>query len=149
MDPPWGSKYTININTEMNYWPADTANLGETVDPLVSMVMDLTETGARTAKEMYNARRLGRASQHRSLARGSAHRWAAGDMWPTGGAWLLLHLWEHYDYSGDKAFLAKPYPAMKGASQFFLDTLVEEPKHHWLVTNPSPHRRTPIRPALP
>jgi alpha-L-fucosidase 2 len=137
MDPPWGSKYTININTEMNYWPAEPTNLAETVDPLISMVMDLTDTGARTAKEMYNAR--GWVVHHNTdLWRAAAPIDGVGSgMWPTGGAWLTLHLWDHYDYSGDKAFLAKAYPAMKGASQFFIDTLVEEPKHHWLVTNPS------------
>jgi alpha-L-fucosidase 2 len=137
MNPPWGSKYTININTEMNYWPAEPANLAETVDPLVAMIMDLTDTGARTAKEMYGAR--GWVVHHNTdLWRASAPiDGAPYGMWPTGGAWLSLHLWDHYDYSGDKAFLAKAYPAMKGAAQFFLDTLVEEPQHHWLVTNPS------------
>lgn len=137
MDPPWGSKYTININTEMNYWPAEPTNLAETVDPLISMVMDLTDTGARTAREMYGAR--GWVVHHNTdLWRAAAPIDGVGSgMWPTGGAWLTLHLWDHYDYSGDKAFLAKAYPAMKGASEFFIDTLVEEPKHHWLVTNPS------------
>lgn len=137
MDPPWGSKYTININTEMNYWPAEPTNLAECVDPLVAMIMDLTDTGARTAKEMYNAG--GWVVHHNTdLWRASAPIDGAGSgPWPTGGAWLSLHLWDHYDYSGDKAFLAKAYPAMKGAAQFFVDTLVEEPKHHWLVTNPS------------
>jgi alpha-L-fucosidase 2 len=137
MSPPWGSKYTININTEMNYWPAEPTNLAECVDPLIAMIMDLTDTGARTAKEMYNAR--GWVVHHNTdLWRASAPiDGAPYGMWPMGGAWLALHLWDHYDYSGDKAFLAKAYPAMKGAAQFFLDTLVEEPKHHWLVTNPS------------
>ncbi len=137
MSPPWGSKYTININTEMNYWPAEPTNLAECVDPLIAMVMDLTETGARTAKEMYNAR--GWVVHHNTdIWRASAPiDGAPYGMWPMGGAWLALHLWDHYDYSGDKAFLAKAYPALKGAVQFFLDTLVEEPKHHWLVTNPS------------
>ena len=137
MNPPWGSKYTININTEMNYWPAEPTNLGECVEPLVAMVMDLTETGARTAKTMYNAG--GWVTHHNTdLWRASAPidgpQWG---MWPTGGAWLCLHLWDHYDYSRDKEYLAKVYPAMKGAAQFFLDTLVEEPKHKWLVTCPS------------
>ena len=137
MDPPWGSKYTININTEMNYWPAEPTNLAECVDPLIAMVMDLTDTGARTAKEMYGAR--GWVVHHNTdLWRASAPIDGVGSgPWPTGGAWLALHLWDHYDYSGDKTFLAKAYPALKGASQFFVDTLVEEPKHHWLVTNPS------------
>jgi len=137
MDPPWGSKYTININTEMNYWPAEPTNLAECVDPLTAMVMDLTSTGAQTAKEMYGAR--GWVVHHNTdLWRASAPIDGPGSgMWPTGGAWLTLQLWDHYDYSGDKAYLAKIYPALKGASQFFVDTLVEDPKHHWLVTNPS------------
>ena len=137
MSPPWGSKYTININTEMNYWPAEPANLAECVDPLIAMIMDLTDTGGRTAKEMYNAR--GWVVHHNTdLWRASAPiDGAPYGMWPMGGAWLSLHLWDHYDYSGDRAFLKKAYPAMKGAAQFFLDTLVEDPKHHWLVTNPS------------
>jgi alpha-L-fucosidase 2 len=137
MNPPWGSKYTININTEMNYWPAEPANLAECVDPLIAMVMDLTDTGGRTAKEMYSAR--GWVVHHNTdLWRASAPiDGAPYGMWPMGGAWLSLHLWDHYDYGRDQAFLAKAYPAMKGAAQFFVDTLVEDPKHHWLVTNPS------------
>jgi alpha-L-fucosidase 2 len=137
MDPPWGSKYTININTEMNYWPAESTNLAECVEPLISMIEDLTQTGGRTAKEMYGAR--GWVVHHNTdLWRASAPiDGAPYGMWPTGGAWLALYLWDHYDYNRDKAYLAKVYPALKGASEFFLDTLVEEPKHHWLVTNPS------------
>jgi alpha-L-fucosidase 2 len=137
MNPPWQSKYTININTEMNYWPAEPTNLGECVEPLVAMVMDLTETGARTAKTMYNAG--GWVTHHNTdLWRASGPidgpQWG---MWPMGGAWLCLHLWDRYDYSRDKEYLAKVYPAMKGAAQFFLDTLVEDPNHKWLVTCPS------------
>ncbi|HPD46944.1 MAG TPA: glycoside hydrolase N-terminal domain-containing protein [Anaerohalosphaeraceae bacterium] len=137
MNPPWQSKYTININTEMNYWPAEPTNLAECVEPLVAMVMDLTETGARTAKVCYGAR--GWVTHHNTdLWRASAPidgpQWG---MWPTGGAWLCLHLWDHYDYSRDKEYLAKVYPAMKGAAQFFFDTLVEEPTRKWLVTSPS------------
>jgi alpha-L-fucosidase 2 len=137
MNPPWQSKYTININTEMNYWPAEPTNLGECVEPLVAMVMDLAETGARTAKVCYGAG--GWVTHHNTdLWRASAPidgpHWG---MWPTGGAWLCLHLWDRYDYSRDKEYLAKVYPAMKGAAQFFVDTLVEEPKHKWLVTCPS------------
>jgi alpha-L-fucosidase 2 len=137
LNPPWGSKYTININTEMNYWPAEPCNLAECVEPLIAMVNDQTVTGARTAKVMYNA--------HGWVAHHNTDLWRATapidgpqyGMWPTGGAWLTLHLWEHYQFSGDKKFLAKAYPAMKGASQFFLDTLVENPTNHWLVTCPS------------
>ena len=137
MNPPWQSKYTININTEMNYWPAEPTNLGECVEPLVAMVMDLTETGARTAKVGYGAG--GWVNHHNTdLWRATAPiDGPQYGMWPMGGAWLCLHLWDHYDYSRDKEYLARVYPAMKGAAQFFLDTLVEEPKHKWLVTSPS------------
>jgi alpha-L-fucosidase 2 len=137
LNPPWQSKYTININTEMNYWPAESGNLAECVEPLIAMVNDLTVTGARTAREMYGAR--GWVVHHNTdLWRASAPidgpNWG---MWPSGGAWLCLHLWDHYEFSGDKAYLKRIYPELKGASEFFLDTLQEEPSHKWLVTNPS------------
>jgi alpha-L-fucosidase 2 len=146
MMPPWGSKYTININTEMNYWLVDTCNLGECIDPLVAMVMDLTETGARTARIQYGAR--GWVTHHNTdLWRAAAPiDGPQSGMWPTGGAWLCQNLWEHYLFTGDERFLKKIYPAMRGAAQFFLDTLVEEPQHHWLVTCPSvsPENRHPF-----
>ena len=137
MNPPWQSKYTININTEMNYWPAESGNLAECVEPLIGMVNDLTVTGARTAREMYGAR--GWMVHHNTdLWRASAPidgpNWG---MWPSGGAWLTLHLWDHYEFSGDQPYLKQIYPVLKGASEFFLDTLQEEPKQKWLVTNPS------------
>jgi alpha-L-fucosidase 2 len=101
------------------------------------MVNDLTVTGARTAREMYGAH--GWVVHHNTdLWRASAPidgpNWG---MWPSGGAWLCLHLWDHYEFSGDQALLRRIYPALKGAAEFFLDTLQEEPKHKWLVTNPS------------
>jgi alpha-L-fucosidase 2 len=137
MNPPWGSKYTININTEMNYWPAEVANLSECVEPLTAMVLDLTQTGAKTAKVQYGVG--GWVVHHNTdLWRASAPIDGPNSgMWPMGGAWLCQNLWEHYLFTGDKKYLAKIYPAMKGAAQFFLDTLVEEPTHHWLVTCPS------------
>jgi alpha-L-fucosidase 2 len=137
LSPSWGSKYTININTEMNYWPAETANLAETVEPLIALVKDLAQTGARTAQTMYGAG--GWVAHHNTdLWRATGPIDGADyGMWPTGGAWLALHLWDRYDYGGDRAYLAEIYPLMKGAAQFFLDTLQEEPKHKWLVTNPS------------
>jgi alpha-L-fucosidase 2 len=137
MSPPWGSKYTININTEMNYWPAEPGNLGECVQPLTAMVMDLAQTGAHTARVMYGAR--GWVAHHNTdLWRATAPiDGPQYGLWPMGGAWLLQNLWEHYQFTGDKKFLEKIYPAMQGSAQFFLDTLVEEPTHHWLVTCPS------------
>jgi alpha-L-fucosidase 2 len=137
LDPPWGSKYTININTEMNYWPAEPTALPETVEPLIAFVRDLSITGGRTARSMYGAR--GWVAHHntdlwRATAPIDGAKWG---MWPTGGAWLCLHLWDHYDYNRDRAYLESVYPLMKGACEFFLDTLVEHPNGRWLVTNPS------------
>jgi alpha-L-fucosidase 2 len=137
MSPPWGSKYTININTEMNYWPALSTNLVETMDPLTAMVSDLSVSGARTAREMYGAR--GWVAHHntdlwRATGPIDGPQWG---MWPTGGAWLTLPLWDRYEYTGDRGYLQRIYPLLKGAAQFFLDTLVEEPTHGWLVTSPS------------
>ncbi|HEX2973756.1 MAG TPA: glycoside hydrolase N-terminal domain-containing protein [Tepidisphaeraceae bacterium] len=150
MSPPWDSKYTININTEMNYWPAEPANLSECVEPLIGMVMDLTETGARAAKMQWGAR--GWVTHHNTdlWRAASPIDGPAWGFWPSGGAWLCLHLWEHYQVTGDKDFLAKAYPALKGAAQFFVDTLVEEPKHHWLVTCPSlsPENQHPFGASL-
>jgi alpha-L-fucosidase 2 len=136
-NPPWGSKYTININTEMNYWPAESGNLAECVDPLVSMIEELAASGARTAQSQYGAR--GWVAHHNTdIWRASAPIdgpfWG---MWPTGGAWLCLHLWDRYEFSGDEAELRRFYPLMKGAAEFFLDTLQTEPRHGWLVTSPS------------
>ncbi len=137
MSPPWDSKYTININTEMNYWPAGPGNLGECVEPLTAMVLDLAQTGAHTAQVMYGAR--GWVAHHNTdLWRATAPiDGPQYGLWPMGGAWLLQNLWEHYQFTGDKKFLEKIYPALQGSAQFFLDTLVEEPTRHWLVTCPS------------
>jgi alpha-L-fucosidase 2 len=137
LNPPWGSKYTVNINTEMNYWPAEPTNLSECAQPLFQLVQDISESGARTAKEMYHAR--GWVCHHntdawRATAPIDAPQYG---MWPTGGAWLTTHLWQHYLFTGDRAALEHDYPIFKGACEFFLDTLVEEPTHHWLVTCPS------------
>ena len=136
MNPPWGGKYTININTEMNYWPAEMCNLGECVAPLTDMVTDLTETGARAAKMHWGAG--GWVAHHNTdLWRAASPIDGPWGHWPTGGAWLTMPLYEHFLFGGDKAYLARIYPLMKGAAQFFLDSLVEEPQHKWLVTCPS------------
>jgi alpha-L-fucosidase 2 len=137
INPPWGSKYTININTEMNYWPADPAGLGVCVEPLLRMVEDLAVTGARTAKTMYNAR--GWVAHHNTdLWRAAAPiDQPSSGLWPCGGAWLCNTLWDHYDYSRDEQTLRRLYPLLRGASLFFLDTLIEDPKGRGLVTSPS------------
>ncbi|GAB3895045.1 glycoside hydrolase family 95 protein [Larkinella knui] len=137
MSPPWDSKYTININTEMNYWPAEVTNLTELHEPLIQMVKDLSQTGQQTAKEMYGAG--GWVAHH------NTDLWRITGtvdpifyaMWPMSGAWLSQHAWEKYRYSGDKTYLKSVYPAIKGAAQFFVDFLIEEPTHHWLVVSPS------------
>ena len=137
MNPPWDSKYTININTEMNYWPAEPTNLTEMHEPLVQMVKELSETGRQTAKDMYG---VGGWTTHHNTdlwritgpVDGVFH-----GMWPMGGVWLSRHLWDKYNYSGNKNFLSSVYPALKGAAQFCLELLVEEPAHKWLVISPS------------
>ncbi|HEX8606749.1 MAG TPA: glycoside hydrolase family 95 protein, partial [Pseudoduganella sp.] len=136
-NPPWGGKYTININTQMNYWPADPAGLGVCVEPLLRMVEELAQTGAHTAKTMYGAR--GWVAHHNTdLWRAAAPIDAAKyGMWPCGGAWLCNSLWDHYDYSRDGAVLRRLYPVLRGAAEFFLDTLVEDSQGRGLVTSPS------------
>ncbi|WP_158849661.1 glycosyl hydrolase family 95 catalytic domain-containing protein [Saccharothrix deserti] len=137
LTPSWDSKYTINANLPMNYWPADSTNLAECYEPVFRMINDLTVTGARTARAQYNAG--GWVTHHNTDGwRGSSVvDGAMWGMWQTGGAWLATMIWDHYLFTGDVEFLRSYYPAMKGAAQFFLDTLVEEPTLKWLVTNPS------------
>ncbi len=136
LDPPWESKWTLNINCEMNYWPAEVCNLSECAQPLFAMINDLTVSGARTAREQYGCR--GWVVHHNTdLWRGSAPINGIDGIWPTGGAWLCDHLWEHYLFTGDRKFLARVYPELKSASQFFVDFLVKDPKTGWLVTCPS------------
>ncbi len=132
--PPWGSKYTVNINLQMNYWPAEVCNLSECTPPLFGLIKDLSETGAKTAKDYYNCD--GWVVHHNTdLWRGTAPVDAARyGMWPTAGAWLSQHLWEHYAFDGDEKFLREYYPVMRGSAQFLLGLLQEEPKHHSLVT---------------
>jgi alpha-L-fucosidase 2 len=136
--PPWGSKYTVNINTEMNYWPAEVCNLTECHEPLFAMLDDLTVTGGRIAREHYGCG--GWVLHHNTdLWRGAAPvDYAYYGMWPSGGAWLTSHLWTKYVFGGDAQFLAqRAYPVMKGAAQFYLDFLVEDPRSGHLVTCPS------------
>ena len=136
-NPMWDSKYTTNINTEMNYWPAEVANLSECAEPLFRMIRELTDQGTDVARENYGARGWV-FHQNTDLWRVAAPM--DGPNWggfTTGGAWLATHLWEHYLFTGDLAFLREHYPVLKGSAEFFLDFLVPHPKHGWLVTNPS------------
>ncbi len=135
--PPWDSKYTININTEMNYWPAEVTQLPEMHEPLFSMLKDLAETGKESAHQMYGAK--GWNTHHNTdiwRVTGPIDGAFYG-LWPMGGAWLSQHLWQHYLYSGDKAFLEEYYPVLKGAALFLADVLQEEPSHGWQVVVPS------------
>ena len=144
LEAPWDSKYTININAEMNYWPALVGNLAETQQPFFEMIRDLSVTGAKTAQEMYGCK--GWMAHHntdlwRIAGPVDGTTWG---MFPTGGAWLTTHIWQHYLYTGDKQFLEEYYPVMKGAADFLLDYLTEYPKDGaikeaagWLVTAPT------------
>lgn len=137
MAPPWDSKYTTNINVEMNYWPAEVGNLAETTLPLFDLVKTNLESGRRTAKEMYGARGFVFHHNLDAWADTAPVDYAYCGVWPMGGAWLALHFWERYQYGQDRAFLSsEAYPIMKEASQFLLDFLIEDSKGH-LVTNPS------------
>ena len=144
MEAPWDSKYTININAEMNYWPALIGNLAETQQPFFSMISDLSQTGAVTAQEMYGCR--GWMAHHntdlwRIAGPVDGTPWG---MFPTGGAWLTTHLWQHYLYTGDKQFLNDYFPIMKGAAEFLIDYMQPYPANGeiklakgWLVTVPT------------
>ncbi len=144
MEAPWDSKYTININAEMNYWPALIGNLAETQQPFFSMISDLSQTGAVTAQEMYGCR--GWMAHHntdlwRIAGPVDGTPWG---MFPTGGAWLTTHLWQHYLYTGDKQFLNDYFPIMKGAADFLIDYMQPYPANGeiklakgWLVTVPT------------
>lgn len=136
INPPWDSKYTININAEMNYWPAEKTNLSELHEPFIQMTKDLSVTGQQTAKDMYGAR--GWAAHHNTdiwRATGAIDG-ATWGVWSAAGGWMSQHLWEHYLYTGDKNFLASIYPVLKGASTFYVDFLIEHPTKKWLVINP-------------
>ena len=144
VDAPWDSKYTININAEMNYWPALVGNLAETQQPFFSMIRDLSQTGAVTAQEMYGCK--GWMAHHntdlwRIAGPVDGTPWG---MFPTGGAWLTTHIWQHYLYTGDKQFLAQYFDIMKGAADFLVDYMQPYPangeiKHAkgWMMTVPT------------
>jgi alpha-L-fucosidase 2 len=139
--PPWSSNWTININTQMNYWLAETANLAECHTPLLEMIRDLSVNGEATARVNYGCR--GWVAHHNAdLWRqtgpvGDSHGSPVWANWPMGGVWLSQHLWEHYAFSGDRAYLQWAYPILKGAARFGLDWLVADPEGKYLVTAPS------------
>ncbi|MFY0713615.1 glycoside hydrolase family 95 protein [Seonamhaeicola sp. NFXS20] len=137
LTPPWKSAYTININTEMNYWPAEVTNLTEMHEPLIEMVKELSVTGQETAEVMYGAD--GWVTHH------NTDLWricepvdgATWGMWPMGGTWLTQHVWDKYMFNGDLEYLETVYPTMKGAAKFCLSVLTPEPENGWLVIAPS------------
>ena len=139
IEPSWEGKMTLNINEEMNYWGAEVTNLGECHQPLIDMTKDLSESGATVADVHYGAD--GWMVHHNTdLWRGAAPINSASGLWPTGGAWLSMHLWWHYEYSQDATYLAEIYPLMKGAAEFFVDFLEVDPRSGYdgyLLTNPS------------
>jgi alpha-L-fucosidase 2 len=135
--PPWGSKYTCNINLQMHYWLPDPANLAECFDPLIRLTEEVAETGARMARAHYGAG--GWVLHHntdlwRATGPTDGAKWG---LWPTGGAWLCAQLWDHLAFSGDTALVNRLYPLLKGAAEYFLDVLVRLPGSDYLVTNPS------------
>jgi len=135
--PPWDSKYTTNINLEMNYWPAEVANLSELYEPMLRLTKEVSETGQETAKIMYGVD--GWVLHHNTdiwRMTGAVDKAPSG-MWPTGGAWLCRQMWEHYLYTGDTVFLKSVYPIMKNAGLFFDNIMVKEPVNNWLVVCPS------------
>ncbi|WP_277596127.1 glycoside hydrolase family 95 protein [Roseateles puraquae] len=137
VNPSWGSKWTININTEMNYWPAELTHLGETVEPLIAMVEDLAVTGAKVARSMYDA--PGWVAFHntdawRVAAPTDGAKWG---LWPMGGVWLVNTLWQSWLFRRDEALLRRLYPLLKGAAEFQLATLVKDARSGFMVTNPS------------
>jgi len=137
MNPAWDSKYTTNINTQMNYWPVESGNLSECAEPLVRLIREITDQGTQVAREHYGAKGWV-LHQNTDIWRVAAPM--DGPTWGTftvGGAWLCTHLWEHYQYTMDKNFLKETYPLIEGSVEFFMDFLVPHPNGKWLVTNPS------------
>lgn len=137
INPPWDSKYTVNINAEMNYWPAEITNLGELHEPLFDLLADISKTGTESAASMYDAR--GWNIHHNTdiwRISGVVDGGYYG-LWPMGGAWLSQHIWYHYLFTGDEDFLREKYPILKGTSLFYKDILVREPENDWMVVCPS------------
>lgn len=137
LEPSWGSKYTTNINLEMNYWPTEMLNLSELHEPLFKMITELSHAGRETAKEYYNAR--GWVLHHNTdIWRGTAPiNNSNHGIWPTGGAWLVTHLWEHYLFNQDPEFIIRYYDIIKGSVLFFKDVLVLDKETGWLISSPS------------
>lgn len=136
--PPWGSKFVININLQMNYWAAQTSNLSECELPLFDLLERMAIKGKRTASEVWGCR--GWCAHHGTdifADTETQDRWMPATLWPLGGAWLCTHIWEHYSFTGDKDLLARMAPILEGCVEFLLDFLIEDSQRQYLVTNPS------------
>ena len=148
--PPWSCNWTTNINTQMNYWPAETTNLAECHEPLMALITDLSQAGVSTAQDFYGCR--GWAAHHNvdlwrstwPVGNGGMHPYWVN--WQMGGAWLCRHLWEHYAFSQDRGFLEQAYPAMREAAVFLLDYLVEGPDGTWSLAHRRPRRTVSLPP---
>jgi alpha-L-fucosidase 2 len=137
MEGRWQGRWTLNINLQECYWPAENTNMAQTNQALLEFTENLSQAGVRTARDLYGCR--GWVAHHGTdvwLNTAPTDLTGPG-IWPTGGAWLVDQLWEHYAFQPDTAYLKRLYPLLKGASEFFLDFLIEEPQHRWLVTVPS------------
>lgn len=134
--PAWDSKYTTNINVEMNYWPAEVTNLSECHDPFIQLIKEVSQTGKQSASEMYGAR--GWTLHHNTdLWRSTGAVDKTAGVWPTCNAWFCTHLWEKYLYSGDSEYLKEIYPILKGACEFYQDFLIRDKKTGYMVVSPS------------
>jgi len=135
--PPWAANWTLNCNAEINYWPVEAANLSECHLPLIELTRELAADGTNVARELYGA--PGWMAHHNTdlwRTAGPVSGLAKWAIFQVGSAWLCQHVWEHYAFTGDKNYLRGVWPLLRGAAQFYLDTLLEEPEHHWLVTGP-------------
>ena len=134
---PWNADWHLNVNVQMNYWPAEVANLSELHEPLFALVGSLQGPGARTARAYYGARGWVAHVITNPWGYTSPGEGASWGSTTTGSAWLCQHLWEHYLFTRDREFLRRAYPVMKGSARFYADFLIEEPKRRWLVTAPA------------
>ena len=135
--PPWAANWTLNCNAEINYWSVEAANLAECHLPLLQLTREISADGTNVARELYGAH--GWMAHHNTdiwRTAGPVSGQAKWAIFQVGSAWLCQHLWEHYAFTGDKNYLRTVWPLLRGAAQFYLDTLIEEPSHHWLVTGP-------------
>ena len=137
INPAWSANWTLNCNAEINYWPVEAANLAECHEPLIDLTTQLSEDGTNIARNLYGAR--GWVAHHNTdiwRQAGPVSGSACWSIFQVGSAWLCQHLWEHYAFSGDTNYLRRAWPVLSGAARYYLDAMIEEPEHHWLVTAP-------------